>query len=282
MTPDDLVSTHSSALQSSLESGWKRAALRDRILVVVAPLAVLLIGLVLWEQAVALLDIPLYLLPPPSTVASELSSRLELYVPHFGVTLREVVIGYAMAIAAGCALAIPIALSPLAAKMIYPFLVTLQSTPKSALAPLFIVWFGFGLTPKIAVVFLIAFFPIVVNTVVGLTSIEEEKLNLARVSGFTSRGTFRHIRVPHALPAVFAGLKVGILLALTGAVVAEFVGADSGLGYLIVVAGSTLNTPRLFAALLLLVFMGISLFVLVDFVEGRAIPWHVSRRRRSR
>jgi NitT/TauT family transport system permease protein len=193
------------------------------------------------------------------------------------VTTQEVIWGYLLSIVIGIPLALAIFLSPFFARTVYPLLVSSQAMPKTAIAPLFVVWFGFGLLPKVLIAFLIAFFPIVINTVVGLASIEPEKLYLARSMGMSPMTTFFKIRLPQALPAIFGGLKIAITLAVVGAVVGEFVGAEAGLGYLLLVANGNLNTPLLFAGLVGLTVIGVVAFMLVEIAERIAIPWHVSQ-----
>jgi NitT/TauT family transport system permease protein len=151
-------------------------------------------------------------------------------------------------------------------------LISTQAMPKVAIAPLFVVWFGFGLLPKVLIAFLIAFFPIVINTVMGLGGIEQEKIFLARSMGLSSYRTFRLIRLPNALPSIFAGLKISITLAVVGAVVGEFVGGDAGLGYQLMIANGNLNTPLLFAGVMALTILGLALFGVVEFLEGLAMP----------
>jgi NitT/TauT family transport system permease protein len=155
---------------------------------------------------------------------------------------------------------------------VLPLLVSSQAMPKVAVAPLFLVWFGFGLLPKVLIAFLIAFFPIVISTVVGLAAIEQEKIHLARSMGLGTVATFFKIRLPSALPSVFGGLKISITLAVVGAVVGEFVGGDAGLGYLLMVANGNIDTPLLFAGLIALTVQGVALYFLVELAERLAIP----------
>jgi NitT/TauT family transport system permease protein len=188
------------------------------------------------------------------------------------------VLGFALSIVVGVPLALAIFLWPPFARSVYPLLVSSQAIPKAAVAPLFVVWFGFGLLPKVLIAFLIAFFPIVINTVVGLASLEPEKIQLARSMGFGPSKIFFKIRLPSALPAIFGGLKIAITLAVVGAIVGEFVGGDSGLGYLLMQANGSMDTPLLFAGLVGLTLIGVALFLLVELAERLAIPWHTSAR----
>jgi NitT/TauT family transport system permease protein len=260
-----------------VQRALERRDLRARISGIAYPLLATLFILVLWEVGVRLFKVPTYLVPAPTQVAVELWEQMPLLIKHGWVTTREVIWGYLLSIVVGIPLALAIFLSPIFARSIYPLLVSSQAMPKTAIAPLFVVWFGFGTLPKVLIAFLIAFFPIVINTVVGLASIEPEKLYLARSMGMSPLATFFKIRLPQALPAIFGGLKIAIALAVVGAVVGEFVGTDSGLGYLLLVANGNLNTPLLFAGLVGLTIIGVATFMLIEVAERLAIPWHMSQ-----
>lgn len=242
------------------------------------PAATVLIALALWELAVIVFTIPEYLLPLPSDVAVELVKEANYLAPHLAITSLETVLGFLLAIVVGIVLAILIVSSPVLEATIYPLLVGSQSIPKVAIAPLLIVWTGIGLLPKVLVAFLIAFFPIVIDTVVGLRSVEPEMLQLARSMGASKLRIFWKVRFPTALPNIFAGLKVAVTLAVVGAIVGEFLQADRGLGYALLQANATINTKMSFAVVFLLSAVGIVLFMLVDVIERLTIPWHVSHR----
>lgn len=234
--------------------------------------------LLAWEMATRLWAIPRFLLPRPSEIVVEMMQKRAILLQHSLDTLLEIGGGFLAGMAIGMPLAVLLAYSERLERATYPLLVIFQTVPKIALAPLFITWLGFGYTPKVAVAFLIAFFPIVIDTVVGLKSTPPEMIYLARSNGASPWRMFRLIRFPSALPNIFAGLKVAITLAVVGAVVGEFVGADRGLGYLIQVSSGNLDTVLLFASIAVLSIMGVSLFFLVDFVERLMLSWHVSRR----
>jgi NitT/TauT family transport system permease protein len=157
-------------------------------------------------------------------------------------------------------------------------LVFSQSVPKIAIAPLFVVWFGFGIIPKVIAAFMLGFFPIVVSTVMGFKSVDPDMLDLARSMKASRLATFMRISLPQALPSIFAGLKVSITLAVVGAVVGEFVGSNSGIGYLLQIANGNFDLPLMFAALTVLSAIGVLLFVAIDVVERLLIPWHASQR----
>jgi NitT/TauT family transport system permease protein len=219
-----------------------------------------------------------YLVPRPGQVGRVLTDQWSFLMRQTWVTFYETVIGFLLAAALGLLTAVLIVYSPSLDKAIYPLVLFAQVIPKIAIAPLMIVWFGLGLTPKIMLAVLIAFFPVVISGVAGLRSTDPELLDLSATMGAGAWKTFRKIRFPNALPHLMAGLKVAVTLAVTGAVVGEFVGATEGLGYVLVVANGSLDAPMLFADLLLMSAIGILLFVAVEVAEALLIPWHASRR----
>jgi ABC-type nitrate/sulfonate/bicarbonate transport system permease component len=231
------------------------------------------LGIVAWELAVRLLAVPDYLLPPPSGVAEELIARFTLVARHAGVTLGEVGVGLAAAVGGGAILAVAMASMPLLQRALYPLLAFLQAVPKVTIAPLFLIWLGYGLGSKVLMVFLIAFFPIAVNLTTGLLLVDADLLRLMRSYRATGWQIFRTVRAPNALPFFLAGLRIAVALAVVGAVVAEFVGADRGLGYLILLANAELRTPLLFACLVWLGAIGVGLFALVYWLERWLSPW---------
>lgn len=251
---------------------------RARISGVVYPALVLLAALVLWEAGTRIMGVPAYILPPPSQIVKVMHEKMPLLLRHGWVSTTEIVLGFLLSVVVGIPLALATFLWPAFARSVYPLLVSSQAVPKMAVAPLFIVWFGFGLMPKVFIAFLIAFFPIVINTVVGLAGIEPEKIFLARSMGLSGTATFFKIRLPNALPSIFGGLKIAITLAVVGAVVGEFVGGEAGLGFLLMSANGSMDTPLLFAGLVGLTVIGIVLFLAIEVAERFAIPWHTSAR----
>lgn len=197
---------------------------------------------------------------------------------HSWVTCVEILLGFFGAVAIGIPLAILVVYSPFLERLIFPLLVASQSIPKIAIAPLLIFWAGIGLAPKALVALLIAFFPIVVDTVVGLRSVEVEMLYLGKSMGAGPRQIFWKIRLPTALPYVFAGFKVAITLAVVGAIIAEFIQADAGLGYALLQASSSMNTAMSFAVIIVLSVIGVLLFALVSLIGDRLTYWHSSLR----
>src|SRR5947209_9671569 len=239
------------------------------------PIAVVLGVLAVWEAATRALGVPAFLLPPPSAVGVSFIVNASLLMFHGWITTVEILLGFGLSIAVGIPLALAIFLSPVFSRSILPLLISSQAMPKVAVAPLFLVWFGFGLLPKVLIAFLVAFFPVVINTAVGLSAIEPEKIHLARSMGFGASATFFKIRLPNALPAIFGGLKISITLAVVGAVVGEFVGGDAGLGYLLMVANGSMDTQLLFAGIVALTVLGVALFVLVEIAERLTVPRHI-------
>jgi NitT/TauT family transport system permease protein len=233
---------------------------------------------VAWELTVRLFALPEYLLPGPEPVLVALAQNMRTLAAQSLWTAGTVLAGFLVAAAVAIPLAMLIVISPVLERLLYPPMVATQSIPKIALAPLFIVWFGFGVAPKVAVAFLIAFFPIVIDTIVGLRSIDPAMIQLARSMGAPPRRIFLKLRLPHALPMIFGGLKVASALAVVGALTGEFVGSDRGLGYLLVQASGNLNTALLFATLVILSAMAMAFFYVVEMLERIAIPWHASQR----
>jgi len=262
-------------LAASLERSRTRRERAARVSAITYPIGVVLAVLALWEGATRALGVPAFLLPPPSAVAISLIENAHLIASHGLITTLEILLGFALSMAVGIPLALAIFLWPLFSRSILPLLISSQAMPKVAVAPLLLVWFGFGLLPKVLIAFLIAFFPVVINTAVGLSAIEREKIYLARSMGFGAAATFFKIRLPNALPAIFGGLKISITLAVVGAVVGEFVGGDAGLGYLLMVANGSMDTQLLFAGIIALTVLGVILFLLVELAERVFVPRHI-------
>lgn len=231
-----------------------------------------------WWAVTAAEVFPAYLVPTPGDVANELVTEQEMLARHTWVTTYETVAGFVLAAVIGLLAAVLIVYSPTLEKALYPLILFAQVIPKIAIAPILVVWFGFGPMPKVILAVLIAFFPIVVAGVAGLRSTDPELLDLSATMGASRWKTFRKIRFPNALPHLMSGLKVAVTLAVVGAVVGEFVGADEGLGYVLLLASGNLNSSLLFADLILMSALGVVLFVLVEAAEALLIPWHASRR----
>ncbi|WP_084752954.1 ABC transporter permease [Micromonospora avicenniae] len=221
---------------------------------------------------------PNYLLPTPGQVWATMTEDWSFLMRNTYVTLYETVIGFILAALLGLGTAVLIVYSRTLEKAVYPIVLFAQVIPKIAIAPLLVAWFGVGLTPKIVLAVLIAFFPVVISGVAGLRSTDPELLDLSATMGAGPWRTFRRIRFPNSLPHLMSGLKVAVTLAVVGAVVGEFVGAKEGLGYVLLVANGNLDAALLFADLFLMSLIGIVLFAVVEVAEALLIPWHASRR----
>lgn len=236
--------------------------------------ALLLLALLLaWEVIVRLRDTPQWMLPPPSAILDSFRADWRLLARHARVTLAEVLLGFGLALAAGVTCGVAIDGSIVVRRAIYPIIIASQTIPMVALAPLMLIWFGYGLIPKILITALIGFFPIAVNTVDGLRSADRETLALLRAMGASGGQRFRLVRVPAALPSVFSGARIAITFCVIGAVFAELVGASQGLGYLMERSAAQFQTARVFACIAILALMGIGLFSLIALLERLALPW---------
>jgi ABC-type nitrate/sulfonate/bicarbonate transport system permease component len=238
-----------------------------------APILLLVLLLAVWESWVRIDDTPRWFLPAPSAIGRTLVRDRSLLVENAWVTLREVLVGFAVAVVAGVAVAIAIDASRIVERTLYPIVIASQAIPIVALAPLLLIWFGHGLLPKVIVTALIAFFPIAVNTVDGLRSADRETLDLLRTLGAGRWTRFRLVKWPGALPFLFTGARVGVAVAVIGAVFGELVGADAGLGHLMTLSGANLRTDRVFACVVTLSIMAVGLFALVGAIERVVLPW---------
>ena len=250
--------------------GGTAAALLHRWL---APGLVVLFAVGAWEAAVRVTATPRWLLPPPSAVARTLVTDRALLLEHAWPTLIVILLGFGLALLAGVLLAVAIAGSPILERAVYPLIIASQTVPVPALAPLLLVWFGYGLLPKVLVAALVGFFPIVVNSVDGLRATDGEVLALLRSFGAGRWTSFRLARLPSALPFVFSGAKVAVAVCVIGAIFGELVGAKAGLGYLLTRAIAQFQTERVVAAVLLLSLIAIGLFAAVAAAERVLLPW---------
>ena len=239
-----------------------------------------------WQVAVEAFEVPAYLLPTPTAIVLDMVKHWRLLSEHALITLWEIGLGFVVSILIAMPLAVMFTYSRIFEKLFYPLIVGTQTIPKVAVAPLFLVWFGFGLTPKVIIVTLMTFFPIVINAVVGLKSLNFQTVYLAQSMGAGPWQVFWHFRLPNALPSIFAGLKVACVLAVIGAIVAEFAagtaGSGSGLAYRILEAGYRLNIPRMFAALILISLTGIAIFLACTLLQHLLLRrWHESAIKRE-
>ncbi|WP_431282852.1 ABC transporter permease [Humitalea sp. 24SJ18S-53] len=237
------------------------------------PLIGIVVALLVWEAAVRGFGVPGYLVPAPSAVFAEIWDFPLWYAQQAAFTTGITLAGFAAAAVFGVAFAILITESRTLERLLFPPFVALNSVPKVALAPLLVIWFGTGSPPKILVAFLVAVFPVVVDSALGLRSAPPDVLDLARALRGSRWSVLLRIKFFAALPSIFAGLKVAMSLALVGAIVGEFVSSQNGLGHVILSAQGSFDTARVFAALMLLAVIGMALIALVGFVERRAMPW---------
>lgn len=231
-----------------------------------------------WELATALFAIPVYVLPPPSRIFEVLVQGLSsgLYLDNAFYTLGEALMGFLLAAVAGLVLGSFVAQFSIVEKTLYPYLVAIQTTPKIAIAPLFIMWFGFGMLSKITIAAIVSFFPILVNVILGLKSTDSQRIELMRSLRANSLQIFLSVRLPSALPMIFAGLNIGIVFSLLGAIVGEFVGSRNGLGNLVMQMNANLDAAGVFAVLVVLSAMGVSLHLIMQFVQRKLLFWHES------
>ncbi|HVK92236.1 MAG TPA: ABC transporter permease [Mycoplana sp.] len=242
------------------------------------PAVFVLVLLTAWWWVTAQELVPPFILPSPGATVNTAVENSAYLLQHTGVTTLETVLGFVIAFIVGELVAVLMIYSKSLEKTMYPLILFAQVIPKIAIAPLFVVWLGFGLEPKVVVAVLMAFFPIVISGMAGLKSVDPEILELASTMGANPLKTFWKIRLPASLPQLLSGLKVAATLAVTGAVVGEFVGANEGLGYVILQANGNIDTAMLFAALIIMSLLGVLLFAVIQIAEWFLIPWHASRR----
>lgn len=252
---------------------WASAAWR--------PVAVLVALVLLWWLLSSAHVVKSYLLPSPGTTWLAIQHNVSYLWSNLLTTVYETLAAFVISIVFGILAGVVMVYSKTIEKTLYPLLVLAQVVPKIALAPLFVVWLGFGNVPKILVAFLVAFFPVVVSSFVGLRSVDPEILDLAATMDASPLQVFFRFRFPASLPHLFSGIKVAATLAVTGAIVGEFVGSNNGIGNVILEANGNVNTPMLFAGLIVLSLFGIVLYLVVEVTERLVMPWHPSRRLQS-
>lgn len=233
----------------------------------------IVVVVLLWQGYVDLFNVNPIILPSPTDIAGATTANFAMLLRHLWPTLVECVLGFVLAVVIGIPVAVAVANSRILNLTLYPLLIAMQSIPKVAIAPIILVWFGLGMESKLAIAFLVAFFPMVVDTAAGLRSTPKGLLELAKSLRATPFQIFRKVQLPAALPFVFAGAKVAITLTVIGAVIGEFIGSNEGLGNLLLTANSQLNSPLAWAALIWLSLLGVVLFGLVAAVERLTMPW---------
>ena len=242
------------------------------------PLLLIVLLLSVWQLTTWLLKVPKWLLPSPWQIVVAGAEARELLGPHTWQTLKETWVGLGLAVVVGLGLALVIDLSPLLRRTVYPLLVASQTVPILALAPLLIIWFGYGILPKVIVVALVCFFPIVVSTADGLRMADPDLIALLRAMGANRRQVFLKIRVPGALPSFFSGFKIAITYSVVGAVIGEWVGASRGLGIFMIRSSKNFLTDRVFAAIAVTSLLSIVMFAAVMLLERAVLPWYYARR----
>lgn len=236
------------------------------------------IGLALWELLVDLKGIPSFLLPAPSQILMTIGEHWRYLLTQLAITMLAAGLGLVMAVVFGLAAGAAITASRLVDRMVTPWLVILHAVPKVVVAPLFLVWFGFGLQSEVFFVIAFTFFPVIVNTVTGLKSADPEQVLMVRGMGATRAQILRKIQFPNALPSICAGVKLAITLAPVGAVIGEFVASNKGLGHLLIRAVGDMDTPLAFAAVVIFSIFGVLLWRAAEWGERRILPWHASQR----
>jgi ABC-type nitrate/sulfonate/bicarbonate transport system permease component len=242
---------------------------------------VLLLLLLIWQGLTFWQSIPSWILPAPAEILGATWQNYPLLAPHVLQTLKQVVLGLLLAIGAGVALAALLDLSRWLRQALYPLLIASQTIPILALAPLLIVWFGFGLAPKVFIVALFCFFPIAINTADGLSAADPELLALLRAMGASRRQIWSKVRLPASLPYFFSGLRIAATYSVAGAIIGEWVGASQGLGIYMLRSANAFRTAQVFSAILIASLLSLSLFLLVFLIERALLPWYHSSQREA-
>ncbi len=239
----------------------------------VLPVLILLAVLGTWEVYVYIKEIPHFILPPPSKIVVTLFEEHDRLLKHSWVTLQEMLLGFALAVSVGVPLAVLMFEFPILEKAFYPYVIGSQTVPVFAIAPLLVVWFGFGIASKVMMAAIIVFFSIVLTTLDGLKSTDPDTVDLFKILRASRWQILWKVRIPTALPFIFSGAKIGISISTIGAVIGEWVGASAGLGFLMLYANSTLEVDLVFAAIFSLTFLGLGLFAIMSLLEFWAMPW---------
>jgi NitT/TauT family transport system permease protein len=236
-------------------------------------LGLMAVVLVVWEFVIRVFKVPTFVLPSPTAIVQSLiDSRVQL-LSATRFTAAEVLLGFVLAAATGIVVALVIVRFERFGRALYPLIVLFQNVPKIALAPIFILWFGYDLAPKVLLIVVIAFFPVAIDMLAGLQSVEPSFVSLMKSVGASKTKILLRVRIPHSLPHLFAGLKVAITFSVIGAIVGEFSGANAGLGYVIQFASTQLDTPLIFSALLVVSVLGLAFYYIVEFAERLLVPW---------
>ena len=239
----------------------------------VLALGLMAIVTAVWELAIRLFHVSTFVLPAPSAIIRSFIANWTQLASAAGSTALEILLGFVLAAITGISVALVIVRFERFGRALYPLIVLFQNVPKVALAPIFILWFGFDLAPKILLIVVIAFFPVAIDMLAGLQSVEPSFVALMRSVGASRTKILLRVRIPHSLPHLMAGLKVAITFSVIGAIVGEFAGANHGLGYLIEFASTQLDTPLIFAGLIVISVLGLAFYYVVELAERVLVPW---------
>ncbi|MBS5885044.1 MAG: ABC transporter permease [Clostridium sp.] len=240
----------------------------------IAPIVFILILLIIWEIIVNVGGIEKYILPAPTDVIEVLIKDFKTMIPHILATLYEGMVGFLIAIALSIILAVIMDMVPLIKRALYPVLVISQTIPTVALAPLFIIWFGFGALPKIIVVVIVCFFPIVISIVDGLEGVDKDLINHFKLMGASKLNVFLHLKLPYGMINFFSGMRIAATYSIMGAVIGEWLGGDKGLGVYMTRARSAYALDKMFASIVIIVVISMGIFLLVSLMEKLFTPWN--------
>lgn len=240
----------------------------------IAPIVFILILLIIWEFIVNVGGIEKYILPAPTDVIKVLIKDFRTMIPHISATLYEGMVGFLIAIVLSIILAVIMDMVPLVKRSLYPVLVISQTIPTVALAPLFIIWFGFGALPKIIVVVIVCFFPIVISIVDGLEGVDKDLINHFKLMGASKLNVFLHLKLPYGMINFFSGMRIAATYSIMGAVIGEWLGGDKGLGVYMTRARSAYALDKMFASIVIIVAISMGIFLLVSFMEKVFTPWN--------
>ena len=269
-----MVDDETARAPASVDAGTSLGAHTRGALARLMPPFALFVGVVVvWEAVSRVFRLPEFVLPPPTAIVAVLVAHQRDLGYAAYVTAREVVWGFVLSAVIGAAVALVIARFAAFGRALYPLVVLFQNVPKVALAPLFILWFGFDLAPKVVLIVVIAFFPVAINMLVGLQTVDANLIALMRSVGASRNEILMRIQIPSSLPYLMAGLKVAVTLAVIGAIVGEFAGAQAGLGYMIQFASTQMQTSLVFAALVEVSVLGMLFYYVIEWIERRYIDW---------
>lgn len=248
-------------------------SITKKVLGYVPAVAFVILLLFLWQEVVAIFNISSFLIPAPTAVGTALVSNWSLLWRNTVITLEEILLGFAGGVAIGLLLALLVVSSPVVGRMLSPLITIAQVIPKIALAPIFLIWFGYGILSKIIITIVISFFPVVLNSIKGFTTVDRDLLELLKTLSASRLQVFAKAQLPNSLPYFMAGLKVSITFAVIGAVVGEWIGADRGIGYVMLVASSNFSNGLLYAAIVMISIVGVVLVVALDEIESLIVKW---------